>query len=378
MALPLPRLIWYLVRLGPVALRIGAARTARRARLQRSSHARACACAMNRVKEVERINSKDLKLQLASDAAGNAGRWNVESSWHGQYKDSAYVYVGGLDVGLTEGDVAVVFSQLGEVVDVHLPRDKKTGKPRGFAFVGYEDQRSTVLAVDNFNGAKLLGRTLRCDHCAKFHEEQEKDPDQLPEHVRRKLSEQELERKRQDIVRRNAELAEESAAKAESFAVGRGTAETDEEAEERMVRAQLHARKEESSTAARRSHIESVLARRKGDASAEIAAEKRRQQQWEERRKQRAEAKGGRRRRRRGARRLGRTTRRCRRRRRAAAAAAAPRTRAQSGPPSARRRSGPRRAGDGGAAAAGRAKKVGEDAISVDETNELREKLGRR
>ena len=238
---------------------------------------------MNRVKEVERINSKDLKLQLASDAAGNAGRWNVESSWHGQYKDSAYVYVGGLDVGLTEGDVAVVFSQLGEVVDVHLPRDKKTGKPRGFAFVGYEDQRSTVLAVDNFNGAKLLGRTLRCDHCAKFHEEQEKDPDQLPEHVRRKLSEQELERKRQDIVRRNAELAEESAAKAESFAVGRGTAETDEEAEERMVRAQLHARKEESSTAARRSHIESVLARRKGDASAEIAAEKRRQQQWEAR-----------------------------------------------------------------------------------------------
>ena len=78
------------------------------------------------------------------------------------------MYVGGLYVGLTEGDVAVVFSQLGEVVDVHLPRDKKTGKPRGFAFVGYEDQRSTVLAVDNFNGAKLLGRTLRVDHCEKY------------------------------------------------------------------------------------------------------------------------------------------------------------------------------------------------------------------
>ena len=156
---------------------------------------------MNRVKEVERINSKDLKLQLASDAAGNAGRWNVESSWHGQYKDSAYVYVGGLDVGLTEGDVAVVFSQLGEGVDVHLPRDKKTGKPRGFAFVGYEDQRSTVLAVDNFNGAKVLGRTLRCDHCADFKEEQKKDPDAIPDHVARKLSEQQLQEKREQIER---------------------------------------------------------------------------------------------------------------------------------------------------------------------------------
>ena len=44
----------------------------------------------------------------------------------------------------------------GELVDVRLMRDKKTGKSRGFAFVAYEDQRSTVLAVDNFNGAEVL------------------------------------------------------------------------------------------------------------------------------------------------------------------------------------------------------------------------------
>ena len=46
----------------------------------------------------------------------------------------------------------------GEPVDVNLCRDKKTGKPRGFAFVAYEDQRSTVLAVDNFNGASTWKR----------------------------------------------------------------------------------------------------------------------------------------------------------------------------------------------------------------------------
>jgi RNA-binding motif X-linked protein 2 len=30
------------------------------------------------------------------------------------------------------------------------------------------DQRSTVLAVDNLNGAQVLGRTLRVDHVADY------------------------------------------------------------------------------------------------------------------------------------------------------------------------------------------------------------------
>lgn len=43
----------------------------------------------------------------------------------------------------------------GEIVNINLVRDKKTGKSKGFCFVCYEDQRSTVLAVDNFNGIKV-------------------------------------------------------------------------------------------------------------------------------------------------------------------------------------------------------------------------------
>ena len=41
-------------------------------------------------------------------------------------------------------------------MDINLARDKQTGKSRGYAFIAYEDQRSTVLAVDNLNGAKVL------------------------------------------------------------------------------------------------------------------------------------------------------------------------------------------------------------------------------
>ena len=188
---------------------------------------------MNRVKEVERINARDLQLQLRADTVGDAGKWDVNKSWHAQYKDSAYVYVGGLPHDLSEGDLIVVFSQFGEIVDVNMPRDKETGKPRGFAFICYEDQRSTVLAVDNFNGAKLLGRTLRCDHCASYHEEQKKDPDRLPEHLMKKLSDAEIAKRQQDVIRRNAELDEAAATKAELLAVGRGTETENERAEKR-------------------------------------------------------------------------------------------------------------------------------------------------
>lgn len=53
---------------------------------------------------------------------------------------------------------------LGKVVDVNMVRDQDTGRSRGFAFLAYEDQRSTVLAVDNLSGAKVAGRTIRVEH----------------------------------------------------------------------------------------------------------------------------------------------------------------------------------------------------------------------
>eukprot|EP00825_Cyclidium_porcatum_P017349 TRINITY_DN2008_c0_g1_i1.p1 TRINITY_DN2008_c0_g1~~TRINITY_DN2008_c0_g1_i1.p1 ORF type:complete len:314 (-),score=69.06 TRINITY_DN2008_c0_g1_i1:66-1007(-) len=58
--------------------------------------------------------------------------------------------------------------RFGEIVDVHLVRDKKTGKSLGYAFLAYENQRSTILAIDNFNGAVVCGRKLRVDHVKKF------------------------------------------------------------------------------------------------------------------------------------------------------------------------------------------------------------------
>eukprot|EP00063_Salmo_salar_P018389 XP_013993224.1 PREDICTED: RNA-binding motif protein, X-linked 2-like isoform X2 [Salmo salar] len=56
----------------------------------------------------------------------------------------------------------------GEIANINLVRDKKTGKSKGFCFICYEDQRSTILAVDNLNGIKIKGRTIRVDHVLNY------------------------------------------------------------------------------------------------------------------------------------------------------------------------------------------------------------------
>lgn len=91
--------------------------------------------------------------------------------------DSAYIFAGGLPRDLTEGDVITIFSQYGEVMNINMPRDKETGKPKGFAFLMYEDQRSTVLAVDNLNGANILDRTIRVDHVKNYKEKRVQNQD---------------------------------------------------------------------------------------------------------------------------------------------------------------------------------------------------------
>lgn len=53
-------------------------------------------------------------------------------------------------------------------MNVNLIRDYKTLKSKGFAYICYKDQRSTNLAVDNFNGIKIAGRMIQVDHCKEF------------------------------------------------------------------------------------------------------------------------------------------------------------------------------------------------------------------
>ncbi|RMY13992.1 hypothetical protein D0868_01695 [Hortaea werneckii] len=108
---------------------------------------------MQSVRQVQRLNDLELQKVVPPNA-----------SWHTDYRDTAYIYIGGLPFELSEGDVLTIFSQYGNPVHINLVRDKETGKSKGFAFLKYEDQRSCDLAVDNLSGAGVMGRLISVDH----------------------------------------------------------------------------------------------------------------------------------------------------------------------------------------------------------------------
>ncbi len=52
---------------------------------------------------------------------------------------------------------------MGPVADITLPVDRMSGRPRGFAFVEFENDEDAAKAVETLNGRDLAGRELRLD-----------------------------------------------------------------------------------------------------------------------------------------------------------------------------------------------------------------------
>lgn len=70
------------------------------------------------------------------------------------------IYVGNLPFTATDSEVREVFAAHGNVVNVSLPTDRETGRPRGFGFVEMDDADADK-AISALDGADFGGRSLR-------------------------------------------------------------------------------------------------------------------------------------------------------------------------------------------------------------------------
>ena len=73
---------------------------------------------------------------------------------------SKRIYVGNLPFTSTEDDVRQLFAEYGDVIDVSLPNDRETGRPRGFGFVEMDNENADK-AIRGLDGKDFGGRSLR-------------------------------------------------------------------------------------------------------------------------------------------------------------------------------------------------------------------------
>jgi len=79
------------------------------------------------------------------------------------------IFVGNLAFSTTEEQLHQAFSELGRIIKVRMVSDLETGKPRGFAFIEFEDPQAALSAIRNMNDYELNGRRIRVNFSNSSH-----------------------------------------------------------------------------------------------------------------------------------------------------------------------------------------------------------------
>lgn len=69
------------------------------------------------------------------------------------------IYVGNLSYSLDESKLRETFSEFGEITDLAFPKDRMSGRPRGFAFITFAEASAAETAL-KLDGQDLSGRKV--------------------------------------------------------------------------------------------------------------------------------------------------------------------------------------------------------------------------
>ena len=73
------------------------------------------------------------------------------------------LYVGNLPWSASEQELEAYFAEHGEIVDVRIITEGRSGRSKGFGFVEMASDEAGKAAIEALNGKEFGGRELRVD-----------------------------------------------------------------------------------------------------------------------------------------------------------------------------------------------------------------------
>lgn len=88
---------------------------------------------------------------------------NEKSQPKSQKKSRYVLFIGNIAYDTTKDELKQHFKTVGEVVDVRIPTDKESNRPRGFAYVELADEAAYQKSLD-LNGSQLKNRRIKVEY----------------------------------------------------------------------------------------------------------------------------------------------------------------------------------------------------------------------
>ena len=70
------------------------------------------------------------------------------------------VFIGNLPFSTDQNELQGAFEKFGTILEINIPTNRETGRPRGFAFVKFETEEAANQALE-MDGADFNGRNIK-------------------------------------------------------------------------------------------------------------------------------------------------------------------------------------------------------------------------
>ena len=106
----------------------------------------------------DRTDGNDSELSRGTfDSTASSGAGPVKSV------EGWIVFVWNVHEEAQEEDILDAFGEYGDVRNIHVNLDRRTGFVKGYVLIEYAERKEADAAIKAMNGADMLGQTLGCD-----------------------------------------------------------------------------------------------------------------------------------------------------------------------------------------------------------------------